>query len=109
MPASRIVLFVHGWSVTHTDTYGSLPQRLKSEARSNAQLNIDVRNLYLSRYISFHDEVRMPDLARAFEEAIRRELAPELDAGRRLLEQLAWDWRSTPLGLARSYIMPPPV
>ena len=42
-------------------------------------------NLYLSRYVSFHDEVRMPDLARAFEEAIRRELRKELEAGRRFV------------------------
>ena len=25
------VVFVHGWSVTHTDTYGHLPERLTNE------------------------------------------------------------------------------
>ena len=26
------VVFVHGWSVTHTNTYGGLPERLAAEA-----------------------------------------------------------------------------
>ena len=29
MAMSRLVLFVHGWSVTHTDTYGELPDQEK--------------------------------------------------------------------------------
>lgn len=27
-----IVIFVHGWNVTSTDTYGQLPKRLEIEA-----------------------------------------------------------------------------
>jgi hypothetical protein len=81
--AKRLVLFIHGWSVTHTNTYGALPERLKAEASAAGDLNIDVRNLHLGRYISFHDEVRIADLARALEEAIRRELGRDLGAGRR--------------------------
>lgn len=85
MAASRIVLFVHGWSVTHTDTYGALPERLASEAAKDPALALDLRHLYLGRYVSFHDEVRVADLARAFEEAVRRELWPELAQGRRFI------------------------
>lgn len=82
---SRLVLFVHGWSVTHTDTYGELPERLVAEATRDPALALDVRHLYLGRYISFHDEVRVADIARAFEEAIRRELGPLIEAGQRFI------------------------
>lgn len=83
--ADRIVLFVHGWSVTHTNTYGELPERLASEARRDPSLALDIKHLYLGRYISFHDEVQVADIARAFEEAIRRELHDELDKGKRFI------------------------
>lgn len=73
-----IVVLVHGWSVRSTDTYGELPARLRSEARANPDLAIDVRNVWLSKYISFHNEVRLEDIARAFEAALRRELGEEL-------------------------------
>lgn len=82
---ARIVLFVHGWSVRHTDTYGELPERLASEARSDSMLALDVRHLYLGRYVSFHDEVRIADLSRAFEEAVGRELGTLLAAGQRFV------------------------
>lgn len=77
-----IVVLVHGWSVRNTDTYGELPQRLRREARRNPELRIDVRNIWLSRYVSFHDEVRVEDLARAFEAALHRELGDALGAHR---------------------------
>lgn len=73
-----IVVLVHGWSVRSTDTYGELPARLRSEARNNPSLDMDVRNLWLSKYISFHDEVRLEDISRAFEAALRRELGNAL-------------------------------
>jgi pimeloyl-ACP methyl ester carboxylesterase len=69
-----IVVLVHGWSVRSTDTYGELPERLKREAKRHPELGLDVRNLWLSKYVSFHDEVRIEDIARAFEAALRREL-----------------------------------
>jgi hypothetical protein len=69
----RIIVFVHGYSVTHTRTYGGLPQRLAAEARG-AGLDITVREIFLGKYISFRDEVRLEDIARAFEAAVRREL-----------------------------------
>lgn len=73
-----IVVLVHGWSVRSTDTYGELPARLRSEARAHPDLALDVRNVWLSKYISFHNEVRLEDIARAFEAALRRELGDEL-------------------------------
>lgn len=73
-----IVVLVHGWSVRSTDTYGELPARLRSEARQHADPDLDVRNVWLSKYISFHNEVRLEDISRAFEAALRRELGDEL-------------------------------
>jgi hypothetical protein len=61
------LLFVHGWSVTNTDTYGELPEALKDQAPVG--LDLEIEHLYLSEYISFHDEVRVSDIAKAFESA----------------------------------------
>ncbi|MGE5625871.1 MAG: esterase/lipase family protein [Bacillota bacterium] len=79
----RIVLLVHGWSVRDTATYGGLPERLVREAKRNPGLDLDVRQIWLSEYISFHNEVTLPDIARAFQAALERELGEELDRGRR--------------------------
>ncbi len=62
------ILFVHGWSVTDTSTYGGLPGRLKMEP------GLDVTEVFLGKYISFHDEVRFDDLARAMALAIERDV-----------------------------------
>ncbi|MDD5160499.1 MAG: hypothetical protein PHI47_10640 [Sulfuricurvum sp.] len=62
------LIFVHGWSVTSTSTYGELPEVLQREAISNG-LEIEIENIYLGEYISFHDEVILDDIARAFEKA----------------------------------------
>jgi hypothetical protein len=64
------LVFVHGWSVTHTDTYGSLHSALVAAA-SNYNLDINVRHIYLGKYVSFHDEVNVDDIARAFDRALR--------------------------------------
>jgi hypothetical protein len=61
------LVFVHGWSVTDIDTYGELPEVLKREAP--AELDLEIENIYLGEYISFHDEVTLYDIARAFESA----------------------------------------
>jgi hypothetical protein len=71
----RLVIFVHGWSVTDTSTYGELPKRLRSEARNDPSLELDVRHLHLGKYVSFQDEVRLDDLARGFQAALEREVA----------------------------------
>ena len=84
--ADRDVLlaFVHGWSVTNTETYGGLPPRLRDEARAQG-INLQVRHVLLGRYISFHDEVRLPDLSRAFAQACRDEIEPRLADGQRFV------------------------
>ena len=74
----RIVVLVHGWSVRNTDTYGGLPERLKLEARRAPDLDLDVRQIWLSEYISFHNEVTIPDIARAFQAALQREVGDAL-------------------------------
>lgn len=64
------VIFVHGWSVTHTDTYGELPEALTKSA-SNYGLSIDIQHIWLGKYVSFHDEVTIDDIARGFDRALR--------------------------------------
>lgn len=79
-----VVVFVHGWSVTHTETYGGLPIRLRREADA-AGFKILVKNIFLSRYISFHDEVRLSDISRAFRTAVADELSGVLKDGIRFV------------------------
>lgn len=64
------LIFVHGWSVSHTNTYGDFPQSLVAEAQVSG-LDIDIAHIYLGKYISFHDEVTLDDIARAFDYALR--------------------------------------
>ncbi|QMT61627.1 phospholipase PlaB [Legionella sp. PC997] len=77
-----IVIFVHGWSATNTDSYGELPQWLESQSK-NQTLNIRVGNIYLGRYISFDDSITVDDIARAFDQALRDEIADKLGDGER--------------------------
>ena len=81
----RLVVFVHGWGVTNTSSYGQLPARLQSEARNDAGLSLDIRHVWLSQYVTFRDTVQLPDVSRAFDAAIRREIGRELSAGRRFI------------------------
>ncbi|MGB8635500.1 MAG: phospholipase [Rhodanobacteraceae bacterium] len=74
MLEDMLVVFVHGWSATSTATYGQLPARLKAEADRREGPGLDIRQIYLGEYVSFHDEVRIDDIARAFDAAIHREL-----------------------------------
>lgn len=62
------VIFVHGWSVTNTDTYGGLPAALQQQVVGGAKL--DVTALDLAKYVSFSDEVKVDDLARAMQQAL---------------------------------------
>lgn len=64
------LLFVHGWSVTSKRTYGGMPAALAAQA-SRFGLKLDLKQVFLGRYISFRDEVRMDDLERAFDRAVR--------------------------------------
>ncbi len=78
----KVVVFVHGWSVSHTKTYGGLPERLHREA-AEVGLDIAVREIYLGKYVSFRDEVRLEDISRAFAAAVERELSDLLQQRRR--------------------------
>ena len=74
------ILLVHGWSVFDTSTYGELAQRLVAESQAGRLPNLTVQTVWLGKYVSFRDEVRLSDLARGFEAAIRREvLADDAD------------------------------
>jgi hypothetical protein len=64
------LVFVHGWSVTNTSTYGLLPQRLQAQAAS-AGIALAVADIWLSEYVSFDDVVTMADVVRGFDRALR--------------------------------------
>lgn len=64
------LVFVHGWSVTNTSTYGALPGQLQAQAHA-AGIALDVADIWLSEYVSFDDAVTMPDVVRAFDHALR--------------------------------------
>jgi triacylglycerol esterase/lipase EstA (alpha/beta hydrolase family) len=64
------LLFVHGWSVTNTSTYGELPEALSAGA-SDHNLDLNIQHIYLGKYISFHDEVTMDDIGKAMDRALR--------------------------------------
>ena len=61
-----IVIFVHGWSVRSTDTYGELPRRI-----SQAAPDLAVEHVFLSQYVSYEDEVTLDDIARTFDSELR--------------------------------------
>ena len=64
------LVFVHGWSVTNTSTYGALPTRLQQQAATQG-MGLRIADLWLSKYVSFDDAVTMADLVRAFDHALR--------------------------------------
>lgn len=76
-----LLLFIHGWSVTSTGTYGDLARDL-TRAGVEAGLDLDIRHVFLGRYVSFRDEITMDDLARALDYAIRHDVPDNVD-GRR--------------------------
>ncbi|HEX7339935.1 MAG TPA: phospholipase [Rhodanobacteraceae bacterium] len=73
--AGQLLIFVHGWSVTSTATYGQLPARLKREAGRRGGPALDVEHVFLGEYVSFHDAIRVEDIARAFDGALNDVLA----------------------------------
>ena len=77
-----IILFVHGWSVRHTDTYGDLPRWLARQADADGK-QFKVENVFLGKYISFDDAVTMDDIARALQHALEQQLGPQIKAGER--------------------------
>jgi hypothetical protein len=73
-----LVVFVHGWSVTNTDTYGGLPEALARLSGPDPQLRVS--QLFLGKYISFADEVKVDDIARGMQFAVNTEILPLLQA-----------------------------
>lgn len=78
-----LIVFVHGWSVTNTDTYGGLPQAL--QATVGKQMNIQVQHLMLAKYVSFADEVKVDDIARGMQHAVNNEILPKLTPGEKFI------------------------
>lgn len=78
-----LIVFIHGWSVTNTDTYGGLPRALLAKAPTG--LKIETTHLYLAKYVSFFDEVTMDDIARGMQNAVAREILPKLKKGERFV------------------------
>jgi hypothetical protein len=79
----KLVVFVHGYSVRSTNTYGKLPARLIAEAEADGRISVDVRHVWLGKYVSFNDAVRLEDLARGFDAVLNQELGKEIEKGRR--------------------------
>lgn len=73
-----ILLFIHGWSVTKTNIYGKLPAVLDSLAPTY-HLDINIKHIWLGRYISFRDEISMTDVVRAFNQALTDQLFVDPD------------------------------
>ncbi len=63
------LVFVHGWSVTTTETYGQLPEALVT-ATANSDLQLDIQHIQLGKYVSFNDEVNLDDIARGLNQAL---------------------------------------
>lgn len=64
------LIFVHGWSVTNTNTYAELPLALSAAAGAYG-LDLDIQHIFLGKYISFHDEVTVDDISRAMNSALQ--------------------------------------
>jgi hypothetical protein len=77
-----IILFVHGWSVRHTETYGDLPHWLAAQTDADGR-QFKVENVFLGKYISFDDTVTLDDIARALQYAVDRQLGARIKAGDR--------------------------
>ena len=73
MSDSICLVFVHGWSVTSKDTYGELPEAV-SAAAADAGIRVQMKDVFLGRYISFRDEVTVDDIVLAMEHAVRTDL-----------------------------------
>ncbi len=67
------VVFLHGFSVRDTESYGGMPRWL---AAAGAPLGITTAELRLGEYVSFDDRVTIDDLSRGLERALRDFLGP---------------------------------
>src|SRR5882757_9983953 len=78
------LVFVHGWSVTNLNTYGQLPLRLRAEFAGRGA-DTTIHEIWLGQYISFHDEVQLSDISRAFQAAVDEQLKDILTAGEKFV------------------------
>jgi len=76
------IIFVHGWSVRSTDTYGDLPRWLATQRGPDGQ-KFKVENVFLGKYISFDDTVTLDDIARALDHALAAQFSAQFKAGER--------------------------
>jgi hypothetical protein len=76
------VVFVHGWSVQNTNTYGGLPAYVATLTGPDGG-PISVGNIFLGRYISFEDSVTLDDISRAFHQALKDTVMGQLKPGER--------------------------
>jgi hypothetical protein len=74
------IIFVHGWSVRHTETYGDLPRWLAAQQGPNGK-TFKVENVFLGKYISFDDTVTLDDIARALDHALAEQFGADFAAG----------------------------
>lgn len=70
------LVFVHGWSVTNTSTYGRLPQALVARAAREGSA-LRTLDIHLSEYVTFDDAVTMDDIVRGFDHALRGLALPD--------------------------------
>src|SRR3954468_20938767 len=70
------LVFVHGWSVTNTSTYGGLPDALRARAAA-AGSTLRILDIHLSKYVTFDDAVSMDDIVPAFDHALRGLALPD--------------------------------
>lgn len=92
------LVFVHGWSVTNTDTYGELAQAL-SLVSNKYNLDIAVSHINLAKYISFHDEVTVDDISKAMDVALR-----ELPGNANNIQQFSCITHSTGGPVVRNWV-----
>ncbi len=82
--ADLYLVFVHGWSVDNLSTYGQMPLRLKAECARQG-IDASVQEIWLGQYVSFRDEIQLPDVSRAFQAAVERQLTGITGAGKRFI------------------------
>lgn len=92
------LIFVHGWSVTHTDTYGELAQALASVSNSYG-IALQVQHINLAKYISFHDEVTLNDISKAMDRALK-----ELPGNSNKIQEFSCITHSTGAPVVRNWI-----
>ncbi|MBB3227281.1 hypothetical protein FHW69_001882 [Luteibacter sp. Sphag1AF] len=65
------LIFLQGWSVTDTSTYGQLPAAMRDRVAQQGG-TLTTLDIHLAEYITFVDAVTMDDIVRAFDSALRK-------------------------------------